>query len=90
MQISLAELQAKLGPPNSRGTHVQLGADDHRVRYAFLTWTCSVVARETGATEAPSGCGSACIARNVVPYESEVFPDDNWILDPCDMHEKML
>jgi hypothetical protein len=90
MKMGLAELQAKLGQPTSRGYHVSFGADDHRLRYAFMTWACSVVAREVGSTEPATGCGSACIAQNVVPYESEVFPDDNWILDPCDMHQKIL
>jgi hypothetical protein len=88
MRTSLAELQAKLGPPISRGIHVQFGTDEHRVRYAFMTWVCSDLTREAGSTEAASGCRSACIAQNVVPSESEVFPEDNWILDPCDIHEK--
>jgi uncharacterized membrane protein len=60
------------------------------LRYAFMTWWCFVVAREAGSTEAASGCGSACYATNVVAYESEVFPDDNWVRYPCDVHEKTL
>jgi hypothetical protein len=90
MKSSLAELHDMLGQPHGRGTRVMFGADNHRSRCAFMTWACYEAAREAGSAEVV-GCGSACIAYNFVPYESgDIFPDDNWTLDPCAMHAKTL
>lgn len=88
MQKSLTELHAKLGDPHTRGTSVQFGARNDHLRYAFVTWDCTVDGREADSAAVASGCGSRCVAYNIVPYENDVFPDDNWTLYPCAMHEK--
>ncbi len=91
MKKTLAELEAKLGQPFTRGTVVSFGADNgNSSRSAFVTWPCYLAAGEAGTIGGAIGCGSACTAVNEIPYESDVFPDDNWVLEPCDIHEKTL
>ena len=89
-KTSLPKLRAKLGEPSSRGSHVQFGTPDDRSRYAFLTWACFASNGQVGTIANASGCPPACVAYNTIPYESDVFPDDNWMLEPCDLHKKLF
>ncbi len=89
MQTSFGELETKLGPPVTRGTRVAFGADGERSRYAFVGWACNKNVPGAESRERGSGCGAVCMAFNVIPYENDVFPDDNWVLEPCDMHANL-
>ncbi|MEA2784140.1 MAG: hypothetical protein QOF71_244 [Candidatus Eremiobacteraeota bacterium] len=86
MGTRLAELFAKLGQPVSRGTHVRFDGDNIRSRYAFVVWACNATT-DADSSAAASACGSACIAYNVIPYENDEFPEDNWTFEPCRRHE---
>ncbi len=50
-------------------------------------WICDPVR----STDLEAGCPSNCIAQNRLPYttlefNAKNFPNDTWILVPCDQH----
>lgn len=83
--MNIAELLKRLGQPASRGTHVEFRPEGP-VRYAFINWDCTRIYRDAGLP-IQEGCNSWCQAVNVVPYERDDFPDDNWTYQPCELHK---
>lgn len=62
-----------------------------KYRTAQMLWLCDP-ARSSDPEE---GCPSNCIAQNHLPYttvefEPKNFPEDAWILVPCDEHRHLF
>jgi hypothetical protein len=88
MKVALDKLFAILGErPINRGYHVSLG--ETSTRTAHIVWNCASTdaARQEISRE---GCGSMCMATNQIPYESDTYPDENWDLNPCVLHQKLF
>jgi len=58
-----------------------------KYRSARMMWICDPVRSK----DPEAGCPSNCLATNLLPYtvieyDPEKFPEDSWVLVPCEKH----